>query len=56
MKVIRNALGREAQLSLRSSVAAVLCHWGSGPAGINGNNTEPGQRELNTGDKMDVIS
>lgn len=56
MKMIRNALGREALVSLRSSVVAVLCHYGSGLAGINRNNKETGQMELNTSDKMDVIS
>lgn len=56
MEMIRNALEREALVSLRSSVVAVLCHYGSGLAGINGNNKEPGQGELNTRDKMDVIS
>lgn len=43
MKMIRNALGRETLASLGSSLVAILCHYRSGLACVNGYNKEPGQ-------------
>lgn len=52
----KECTGERGTATTEKSVVAVLCHYGSGLAAINGNNKETGQMELNTSAKMDVIS